>query len=161
MSSAAAKILPHIMKPDFEVSNARLFLGLWPLVVIDVGDAKREDYQALFDAVDRMVIAKKQPYVMITDTRRVTQIPGADVRKTMADWMKKNAVGHTSLGAVTIIKSSLVRGAMTALYWVFTPPNPQGIAADWTEAHRWSVTKFDEANVPLRPTARDASAQPY
>lgn len=149
------------MRPDFEAPNARLYLGLWPLAIIDVGDAKREHYQALFEAVDQKVIARRQPYVMVTDTRRVTQIPGADVRKTMADWMKKNADGHTSLGAVTIIKSSVVRGAMTALYWIFEPPNPQGIAGDWAEAHRWSIAKFDEAKIPLRPSVREAVAQPY
>lgn len=161
MTSSIASALPTRLRPDFDRDSARLYLGHWPLVIIDIGDAKGDTYRALFDAVDERVIARREPYVMVTDTRRVTQTPGADVRKTMSEWMKKNAAGHTSLGAVTIVKSPLVRGALTALYWLFEPPNPQGVAADWTEAHTWALGKFDSARVPLRPSVREARVQPY
>jgi hypothetical protein len=151
----------NTLKPDFEVAGARLYVALWPIAIIDIGDAERATYEALFAKVDELVIARKQPYVMVTDTRRVKSIPGADVRKFMADWMKKNSVGHTSLGSVTIVRSALVKGALTALYWLFQPPNPQGVAGDWSEAHRWSVEHFDTAHVPIRPSVREAIDDPY
>ncbi len=160
VSTAAATASPRLV-PDFVRDSARLYVGLWPIAILDVGDGTRETYKALFDAVDERVIARREPYVMVTDTRRVTQIPGADVRRLMSEWMKKNAEGHTSLGAVTIVKSSFVRGALTALYWLFEPPNPQGIAADWAEAHAWSVEKLDAGRIPLRPSVRERYAQPY
>jgi hypothetical protein len=150
-----------LLKPDFEVAGARLYVSLWPIAVIDIGNGDRPTYEALFAKVDELVISRKEPYVMLTDTRRVTAIPGADVRKFMADWMKKNSVGHTSLGSVTIVRSALVKGGLTALYWLFTPPNPQGVAGDWAEAHAWSVKHFDAARVLIRPSVRDAIVQPY
>ena len=149
------------LKPDFEVAGARLYASLWPMAIIDIGNANRASYEALFAKVDELVVARREPYVMVTDTRRVTEIPGADVRKFMADWMKKNAVGHTSLGSVTIVRSALVKGALTALYWLFQPPNPQGVANSWTEAHAWSMDHFDRAHVLIRPSIRDAKAEPY
>ena len=149
------------LRPDFELAGSKLYVSLWPIAIIDIGNANRATYEALFAKVDELVIARKQPYVMVTDTRRVTEIPGADVRKFMADWMKKNATGHTSLGSVTIVRSALVRGALTALYWIFQPPNPQGVAGTWTEAHTWSMDHFDRARVPVRPSVRDASTEPY
>lgn len=160
-SEAAFLRGPPRLRPDFELGGARLYLGLWPIAIIDVGNATKETYVALFAKVDELVIARRLPYVMLTDTRRVTEIPGADVRKFMSEWMKKNSVGHTSLGSVTIVRSSLVRGALTALYWLFQPPNPQGAVMDWPEALAWSLTKLDAAGLRVEPMLRGAAEQPY
>lgn len=155
------RVPPPMLRPEFEKAGARLYLGLWPLVVIDLPTADRATYEAIFTEVERRVFAKRQPYVIVTDTRRVSAIPTADVRKYMADWMKQHEKDNTSLGSATIVESSLVRGALTALYWLFEPPTPQYVAKDWRDAHAWALARFDAAQVPLRPSLREAIEQPY
>lgn len=158
---SASPARPTLLRPAYEIGVCRLYVELWPIAVIDLGDSDGPMITALLQKVDELVIARREPYIMVTDARRMTSVPSADVRKAIAAWMQKNARGHTSLGAVTILQSALVRGALTAVYWVFQPPNPQGIAADWTEAHAWSMKHLDAAKVLVRPSVRDAHAQPY
>lgn len=160
---ARSSVLPssRFLTPDVSIPGGRLFLGLAPIAVLEMGNLDKAGYETVLRKIDELVIAPRRPYVIVTDTRSLTSIPGADVRKMLSEWMEKNAKGHTSLGSVTIIKSSVVRGALTALYWLFEPPSPQGIASDWREAHAWAVKKFDEANVPLTQIVRNATSQPY
>jgi len=164
MSVTRASVVPsslRIFAPSFSVPGGRLYIGLGPIAVLEMENMSRAGYEAILAKIDELVIAPKKPYVMITDTRGITEIPGADVRKLVAAWMEKNASGHTSLGSATIVKSAVMRGALTALYWLFEPPTAQYVASDWQDAHAWGVSKLDEAGVTLFPSVRGATKQPY
>lgn len=163
MSAVRGSVVPsaRIFAPSFSVPGGRLYVGLSPIAILEMGNMNRAGYEAILAKIDELVIAPKRPYVMITDTRGITEIPGADVRKLTSEWMEKNARGHTSLGSATIVKSAVVRGALTALYWLFEPPSPQAVVSDWAEAHAWALAKFDAAGVTLFPSVRSATKQPY
>jgi hypothetical protein len=148
--------------PVYDSGRTRLFVELWPVAIIDLQrGATKEDYLGLLHAVDTKVVARREPYVIITDAVNIGGPPPADVRKAISDWMKKNAEGHTSLGSVTIIGSPLIRGALTALYWLFTPPNPQGVAGTWLDARDWSVQKLREAGRFVPPKLLIHDRKPY
>src|SRR6478736_2627825 len=149
MSAQESARASQVTRVVFDSAGCRLILDYFPIAIVTLGaSAKRDDYAGLLDAIDRHVIAKREPYVIITDTRGSGGAPSADVRKLIGDWMKKNATGHTSLGSVTIISSPIIRGALTALYWLFQPPSAQHVAANWDEARDWSVGQLRGARIP-------------
>jgi hypothetical protein len=150
------------MRPVFDSGKLKLFVEQWPVVIMVLADgATKQEYVGVLDAVAKHVEALHMPFVTITDSRRVRSIPPADVRRYIADWMAAHAKTTRAVGAVTIIDSALMRGALTALYWVFTPPTPQGVARDWSEAHAWAMERFRANHVPVPPNVANMLEPPY
>lgn len=163
MSSAPSTSAPRpLQRVVYDSGGCRLILDFWPVAVAVLGGAgTRADYSGLLEAIDRHVIARREPYVIVTDSRAMHGPPPADVRREISEWMKKNATGHTSLGSVTIVGNALVRGALTALYWLFEPPNPQGVVGNWVEARDWAVRRFELAGRAVPPALASADREPY
>ena len=163
MSSAPSPSAPRpLQRVVYDSGGCLLILDFWPVAVAVLGGAgTRADYSGLLEAIDRHVIARREPYVIVTDSRAMHGPPPADVRREISEWMKKNATGHTSLGSVTIVGNALVRGALTALYWLFEPPNPQGVVGGWVEARDWAVRRFELAGRAVPPALASADREPY
>ncbi len=139
---------PAYASPTFHVWTA-----YWPVVILQARDgATLADYQAGLEAFEREVIAQGTVYAVLTDATQISKPPPADVRRYLSEWMKRNAEGATSVGSVTIIGSSIVRGALTAMYWLFEPPTPQGVVGTFGEAQDWVARKLEAAGqtVPQR-----------
>jgi hypothetical protein len=160
--SADSMSASSLNRVAFSSNGCRLFLDYQPVFILTLGaNGTRDDYAGLLAAVDRHVIATREPYIILTDTRGSASAPSADVRRLISDWMKKNDLGNTSLGSVTIISSAVIRGALTALYWLFEPKSPQAIVGTWDEARDWSVEKLRAARIPPPPKLVSARYQPY
>jgi hypothetical protein len=154
--------IPYRAVPVFDSGRTRLILELWPVAIVDIQrGATKEHYVGLLEAVDTKVVARREPYIIVTDAVNMGGAPPADVRKVISEWMKKNAHGHTSLGSVTIVGSPIIRGALTALYWLFTPPNPQGVAGTWMEARDWAVEKLRAGDCYVPPKLLIHDRKPY
>ncbi len=122
--------------------RAFLDLQLWPIAIFSVRDGMQEaEYNAVFERYESDVFTRRERYVSITDLSTMNGVPNAYDRKHMAEWMGKHEayVSRWAIGNSTVIRSPLVRGALTALYWIQKPPTAQTSHATVSEAVHWAV----------------------
>lgn len=150
------------MRPVYDSGRLQLYVEKWPLVLLVLADgASKQEYAEFLDAMTKQVESMHMPFVTVTDMRRVHSVPQADTRKHIAEWMASTAKTTRAVGAVVILDNAIMRGALTALYWLFTPPTPQGVAKDWREAHTWALGQLRKNHVPVPPAVADLTVQPY
>lgn len=108
----------------------------FPLVVNIIPERIRAEHLPAFFAKSEAILLRRQPYVTITDASACRELPNAMVRKELADWSKKfdPLMKRYTAGSAIVITSSLVRGGLTALFWLAPPPYPQQVVATLPEA---------------------------
>ena len=108
----------------------------FPLVVNIIPERIHAEHLPAFFAKSQAVLLRRQPYVTITDTSACREMPNATVRKELADWSKKfdALMKRYTVGSAIVITSPLVRGGLTALFWLAPPPYPQQVVATLAEA---------------------------
>lgn len=108
------------------------------------------------------LLERREKFVMICDTRG-TGVPDALVRKRLADLMNRAELqerqSRYQLGTVNIIESFGVRAALTALRWLWTPPNPMTSVATFPEAAVWAIERLESESI-VAPPALVELAQP-
>lgn len=72
-------------------------------------------------------------------------------RSMQSDWMKANddLLRRVGLGTVFVVKSPLVRGALTAMFWLRTPPHPHHVVGTFAEALAWTAQRLGEQGLRL------------
>lgn len=110
------------------------------VTVADVGLAAAE-----FDRI----FARGTKITSLADTRKIDGIPGAAERRAIAEWMRRiePEMRRSCVGSANLIGSSVVRGAMTAIYWLFEPPVPQYYPASLTDGLDWCVGQLASVGV--------------
>lgn len=139
----------------------------WPIIVMTLTDGMGYDaYNALFkdyerimqSAVSRAAASSERAGMNITlsDLSDVRSRPDARTRALAAqksqEWQP--LMRRFSLGDVRVVTSSLVRGAMTAVSWIYQHPLPLKYAASFPDGVDWCVQQLDLAGVPLSEGAR-------
>ncbi len=89
-------------------------------------------------------LAQRERYVLVFDLS-VTGIPNATQRAKLANHVKKqaDAIRRNVVALAIVAPSPLVRGIVTALFWVAAPPTPHEIFASQAEAIAWAETKLE------------------
>ncbi len=138
--------------------RATVVLASWPVAILVLPELI--DETAVRDLMTQMdeLYARRQLYALITDTRQLSSIPRALERKLLTDWLTRpDQIANQrewNVGASTIVSNALVRGALQAIYWVWTPPNPQHAAKDMDEAWAYCLRMLEERGVSMgRPAA--------
>lgn len=108
----------------------------FPLVVNTIPERIRTEDLPAFFAKSEAILLRRQPYVTITDASACRELPSAIVRKELAEWSKKfdSQMKRYTVGSAIVITSPLVRGGLTALFWLAPPPYPQQVVATVAEA---------------------------
>ncbi len=129
----------------------------WPFVVSVIPADPNEKFFTAFFAKQTELLERKQRWVHVVDVRPVVKLPDAKVRQLIADHSKvmEEASSKYNAGTATIIKSSLVRGILTAIHWLRPPPHPFSNVATPHEAVEFLRTCLlkDGMHVPMRMTA--------
>jgi hypothetical protein len=135
----------------------------FPLVVTTfdgpVSDAEFEDY---LQATTKKTLARQTRNVVIVDASGATR-PPASQRKRQAEWLNENQalLKQYNLGTVFVISSALIRGGLTAIFWLAPMPSPTTVLATYSQAVAWAFERLRAAGiqppaaVPMRaPGAR-------
>lgn len=131
----------------------------WPVAILVLPE--RIDEPAVRELIRLMdeLYARGTRYALITDTRPLATIPGALERKLLTDWLTRpeqiENQRRWNVGASTIVGNALMRGALQAIYWVWTPPNPQHAARDLDDSFAYCVGMLEKAGVPLPSSAAE------
>ena len=108
----------------------------FPLVVNIIPERLQAEHLPRFFAKSEQVLHRRESYVTITDISATREIPNASVRRQIAEWSKKvePLVKQYTLGSAIVITSPLVRGGLTALFWLAPPLYPQQVVATLDDA---------------------------
>lgn len=132
--------------PWFSYVGGALYLLRFPA---DVDDAGTQDF---IDASEAWLRELDQPVAWLIDCRdlKASSAP-AHRRKMLADYEKRVAQFSKKyfVGGAFIIDNSLVRGVLTAIYWINPPVYPYKIFATEEQAREWACQQLKKHGAPL------------
>ncbi len=120
----------------------------YPLVVVEFhgtpSDQAFGEYLTRMDSLQQRPAATLRPVVIIQDTLAQRGSISASQRKQLVDWQKRNhdRIASTVLGIVFVIDSAIVRGAATAILWVYKPCYDYALVSTRTAAEEWGLRKL-------------------
>ena len=98
-------------------------------------------------------------YFVVIDARSLER-PSPAVRKIQAEWIKQHReyFARTCLGMAFVVRSKLVRGALTAIFWVVDSPVPYTVHASLQDAldHAAQACAGAGIDVPVQVRRRGA-----
>lgn len=79
----------------------------------------------------RAIEAKPKSYFIVIDARSMERA-GPETRKMQAEWMEQHHdyFARTCVGMAFVMRSRIVRGALTAIFWVARKPVPYTVHPD-------------------------------
>lgn len=103
-------------------------------------------------AMDARKVGDTRKAVVLIDTS-VTLMPDPLTRKLQAEWMKENQelfrlVVH-AMGFV--IPNSVIRGTLTAVFWIAPMPMPTSTHETMEQALDWAITELDQRGEQIHP----------
>lgn len=127
-----------------------------------VGAPAEQQYIEALDNLGRWFaneLESQRKCVFVVDMRDAAP-PQATQRRIASDWMKKNVDRFmgVSLGAAFVISSPLVRGALTAVFWLQPLKVPHDMFGHLDDAVRWAIGRLDAENLPVPERVR---AEPH
>ena len=89
------------------------------------------------------------PFVTWMDARDIHQVPAPAIRRAVAEWMNsiEGSMKEHNVGSCNLLRSPIMRGVITAIFWIYTPPVPQGTPSSEEEAIRWCGDRLRESGV--------------
>jgi hypothetical protein len=130
----------------------------WPIVVTEFPEKAVPDeaLRSVFDHLESLMTEAKrdgEKVFIITDISRMRQITPASQRRLAADWLKR--VGPLTLvasaGGATVTPSTILRGVITALFWLQPSPTPFFCVATRHDAMVKGIEMLQAARVLLSP----------
>jgi hypothetical protein len=115
----------------------------WPLLRVEAsGESSDEDIESYLRELSRQ-LARKQPHVVIVDATKGRSLR-ATHRKSIADWNRTNAaeLKRYRLGLAVVAPNPLLRGLITAVYWLFPAPFPYRCFERDEQAEAWARSLF-------------------
>lgn len=132
-----------------------------PLIVIKYdGPTTDENFEAyLATLYQSMTASKAGPRVLLQDATLAYPIT-ARQRKRQADWMKEYSelIARMTLGCAFVIPSSLMRGVLTAIFWLQPLPCPHELSANMAEGLSWCEQKLATRGFTLPAAAQRFAA---
>ena len=110
----------------------------WPIVISrSIGESQDADIAAYIAAHEAAI--RRGPHVVILDARHGVNMSGKH-RKQAADWIREAGPRLTAarLGLAFVSDSAMVRGLLTATYWLTTPGYPHEVFKTMEDAEAWA-----------------------
>jgi hypothetical protein len=128
----------------------------WPIVLMEfpeprVLDADFHQSLAYIEQLMRECASTRESMYQVTDITRVREMPTASQRKYAAEFVTRTShvAKAGSLGTANVTPSSILRGILTAIFWLAPPPTPSMFFATRNEAYLHAMRVFETAGVVL------------
>jgi hypothetical protein len=133
------------------MAEVETHLNLWPLFVTVMPPASSlVDLASYFAGVTKLY-DRNQRFATLVETSDVRSIPGAAERRYITQYQNEtiDQIRRYNVFTATVVPSTLVRGAMTAMTWMFKPPNEQVWVASFGEGLSLCVEKLRADGQPI------------
>lgn len=126
----------------------------WPLLITVMpatfGAADVDRYIGEIDALYK----RRERFASFVDTTPLASLPGAHERKRLAEWQNEtiDLIGRYNVVTTTVVSSALMRGALTAMNWLFRPPNEQVAVATSAEGFKLCLDRMRANGLPITPS---------
>ncbi len=148
MTAASDSRTPWVTSPHpwLDVTHAPIYIARLPRVSDD------GDLIQYFAALEPFLLKHTRPYVFITDTTFVTSAT-ATQRRIVAesDIRLREHDAKWCAGVAIVAKTALVRGAVTAVYWISPPVYPYRVVATLSEGIVWGHAQLEAVQSQVRP----------
>lgn len=141
------------------MSSLTLTTEYWPILVTRLRDGATDaDYARYFRDFPQAAFSSGERFASLVDASTLTEPPSAAQRKAIADWQKTEVTRGVvyNVGIAMVLTSRVVRGALTALHWLFPPPVQTVSVATFDEGYSWCVDALERDGVVLPSLVRDA-----
>jgi hypothetical protein len=154
---AIASRIPRVPELERNEGGQRFFEEVFPLIIaVAPSGGYDEPAIAQMAAYYEQLWAKGKRYALITASPKGAVNPTARSRKLIVDWANQPKVremsGKHCVASSTIVSNVFVRGALTAILWLWTPPSPHLAAGNPEEAIDYTLAAIDRAKLPTRVT---------
>lgn len=144
-----------VERGTLEFGGIRIDTRDWPLLVMDMPERLVPD-AAVRDALEHLELLMRQTpggtkFFQVTDLSRMKQVARPSQRRYAADWSTRTdplAVG-CRLGGAIVAASPLLRGMLTAVFWLSKPATPTTIVSTRNEGLLCGIRAIEEASPPL------------
>lgn len=140
------------MAPRYEFRE-----DLLPISLLDTRETlQAADVDGIFSHY-RELCRRQVRFVAISDVRAATHLPDAATCRRFgeaADQFAKE-LDRWSLGGAIVIESALIRGALTAIEWIYHPRRPTTYFYDLDGAVTWAVHKLESNGIAISPAIRE------
>jgi hypothetical protein len=138
-----------------EFDGIRIDTGHWPLLVMEMPERSVPD-AAVSDALAHLELLMRQTprgtkFFQITDLSRMKQVAPASQRKYAAEWATRTdpLAVRCRVGGAIVAASPLLRGMLTAVFWLSKRATPTTIVSTRSEGLLRGIQVIEEANAPL------------
>lgn len=121
----------------------------WPIVIVEMQGQYSDEYFAEYLAELSELTRTSVGWALIIDASRADRSP-ASQRRMQAEWMKEHRpwIRMGLVGTAFVIRSRLVRGGLTAIFWVQPMASPHTVVATRGEALAWCRKELRAAGPP-------------
>ena len=143
MNAPAQRQLISSPHPWLDTTRAPVYVACIPQRVHDA------DLIAHFQAVEAFLRERPERYAYVSDVSFV-QSATATQRRIVADADKRlqDFDKQWLAGMAIVAKSALMRGAVTAVYWLSPPVYPYRVFSNLTEAIVWARNQLERPSKP-------------
>jgi hypothetical protein len=128
----------------------------WPIILIEFPEKRVADaaLRSVLESVESLLneaCSRQERLFVITDLTRMQEITPASQRQLTGEWNKRTfALSQAAgLGGATVTPSAILRGIITAVFWIQPPATPSFAVATRHEAMLKGIEMFAAANIPL------------
>jgi hypothetical protein len=136
----------------------KLLDSMFPFLVMVMGERADEAEIRSMDTTFRGLFARGQRYVLLNVPPKSQTSVAAKERKMITDWANQphiqEGITRCCAGSAVVMHSAVMRGALTAILWVWRPPVHLEIVSDVPSGIRYLADAARQANLPL-PGAAD------
>lgn len=111
------------------------------------GAATDAEFDKYLEAVTN-IVERKRKFGLILDALR-TERPTSRRRQLQSEWLKHHDANLRaySTGTAFVIGSALVRGGLTAIFWLQPPAMPTTVVSTLPEAEAWVTQRMLEHDI--------------
>ncbi|MCA9600499.1 MAG: STAS/SEC14 domain-containing protein [Polyangiales bacterium] len=142
--------------------SPRFDASAWPIaeMVLTSRYTDAEFEQLLVDLSDA-VAGHAAPYGLLVDARESRAI-SPQLRRKLASYMQEQAPMSEKYcrGTALVMHSSILRGVLTALLWMYEPPFPIRVFEGFDTARAWLAERLADPAYGGRATVQSVSLPP-
>jgi hypothetical protein len=147
-----------VSRADCTFGEIRVLTGYWPILLVEFPEKRfaDEDNRALLDHLEALMndaLRTGEKLFFITDLTLMREFAPALQRQYTGQWIKRTAdlARATSVGGAQVTPSAVLRGIITAVFWIHPPPTPSVSVATRSEAMTIGIERLEAEHVVLPP----------